>query len=59
MWICLDGEGAGHDCVNPVAKRVKLLVSTTQDVVLEQVTRPAVEFKQSHVQLHGEICKHT
>lgn len=52
---CLYGQCARHHGVDPVTEGVKLLVTATQDVVLKQVSRPAVELKQGHVELHGEI----
>lgn len=51
----LNGESAGDNGVNPVTEGIKLLVAATDHVVFEDVTRPAVKLKQSHVELHGEI----
>lgn len=51
----LNGESAGDDGVNPVGEGIELLVAATDHVVFEEVTRPAVKLKQSHVELHGEV----
>lgn len=56
--IDLDGERAGDDGVESLGEGIKLLVSFAKHLVFEQVPRPAVELKQSHVQLHGEIYTH-
>lgn len=55
LRTCLYGQRACHNSVNPVTERVKLLVTATQNIMLEQVARSAIVFKQGHVQLHGEI----
>ncbi len=52
----LNGESAGDNGVNPVTEGIELLVVATDHVVFEHVTRPAVKLKQSHVELHGEVC---
>lgn len=53
---CRDRQGTCHHHVNAVHRKgVKLLVWTPHEFMLEQIATLAVELKQSHVLLHGDI----
>lgn len=54
---CRDRQGTGLHHINAVHREgVELLVWPPQEFVLEQIATLAVELKESHVLLHGDIC---
>lgn len=56
VCTCRDRQGTCHHHVNAIHReRVKWLVWTPHEFMLEQIATLAIELKQSHVLLHGDI----